>query len=67
MLQREQLLATIGFDTAENEPQQVCCMIWSREHRLGFFSVPDAEVAALTAERIDAQREEWSETGKRGR
>ena len=27
MLQKEHLLAKIGFDTAGNEPRQVCCMV----------------------------------------
>ena len=35
MLQHEYLLENIGFDTAENEPRQVFCMIGAREPWFG--------------------------------
>ena len=38
MLHNESLVAMIGFDTAENWPRQVCCMIGARELWFGIFS-----------------------------
>ena len=45
-LQNEYFLATVGLHTTENGPQQVCCVIRSREPWFGivFCSCPSASV-----------------------
>ena len=40
ILQEECFLANVGFDTAENRPRQVCCMLKARLRWSGIVSVP---------------------------
>ena len=46
MLQHEYLVTKIVFDTAESEPQQVCCMIRAPEPWLGIVSAPGLQAAS---------------------
>ena len=57
MLQHEYLLENIGFDTAENEPRQVCCMIrgnsWLASPDLrSFLSMLAAPLAVVLAAQL---------------